>query len=296
MQHTTVTGFHMQRDRKIYLALLISLLLHVIVVISISFSSPIQKNTRITKSIDVVLVNSKSQTKPVDAKVFAQANLDGGGNVTEDRQAKTPLPVVLPGEKPMKDLASATKKTEQLEKEVEKLMTIAKSEAVVTQPLPQAKPKQNTPVQDQLTNIDLNEIIANLSAEIAKDHTTYQKRPKRRFIGARTKEYRFARYLEDWRLKIERIGNLNYPEEARRKKLYGSLQLTVGVRADGSLESIGIDRSSGTQVLDDAAIQIVRLAARNGFPPFPPDISRDTDILHITRTWVFSRSDKLLSK
>lgn len=285
----------MQRDRKIYLALLISLLLHVIVVISISFSSPIQKNTRITKSIDVVLVNSKSQTKPVDAKVFAQANLDGGGNVTEDRQAKTPLPV-LPGEKPMKDLASATKKTEQLEKEVEKLMTIAKSEAVVTQPLPQAKPKQNTPVQDQLTNIDLNEIIANLSAEIAKDHTTYQKRPKRRFIGARTKEYRFARYLEDWRLKIERIGNLNYPEEARRKKLYGSLQLTVGVRADGSLESIGIDRSSGTQVLDDAAIQIVRLAARNGFPPFPPDISRDTDILHITRTWVFSRSDKLLSK
>jgi protein TonB len=295
MQHTTVTGFHMQRDRKIYLALLISLLLHVIVVISISFSSPIQKNTRITKSIDVVLVNSKSQTKPVDAKVFAQANLDGGGNVTEDRQAKTPLPV-LPGEKPMKDLASATKKTEQLEKEVEKLMTIAKSEAVVTQPLPQAKPKQNTPVQDQLTNIDLNEIIANLSAEIAKDHTTYQKRPKRRFIGARTKEYRFARYLEDWRLKIERIGNLNYPEEARRKKLYGSLQLTVGVRADGSLESIGIDRSSGTQVLDDAAIQIVRLAARNGFPPFPPDISRDTDILHITRTWVFSRSDKLLSK
>ncbi|MCC6160808.1 MAG: energy transducer TonB, partial [Nitrosomonas sp.] len=109
-------------------------------------------------------------------------------------------------------------------------------------------------------------------------------------------EYRFARYLEDWRLKVERIGNLNYPEAARKQKLYGSLQLTVGIRSDGSLESIGIDRSSGVQILDDAAIHIVRLAARNGFAPFPPDIRRDTDILHITRTWVFSRSDKLSSE
>lgn len=304
MQHTVVPGFSMQPDRKISLALLISLLLHMAIVAGISLNPPAQKQTKITKSIDVVLVNSKSPTKPIDTKVFAQTNLDGGGNVAEDRQTKTPLPV-LPGVKPMTDLTAATQKTKQLESKVKKLLTVAESKAHVTQPLPQAKPEPDKPKQSQpaTTNPDnYSDLlqrsleIARLEAQIAKDHEAYQKRPKRRFIGARTREYRFARYLEDWRLKVERIGNLNYPEEARRKKLYGSLQLTVGVRSDGSLESIGIDRSSGTQILDDAAIRIVRLAARNGFSPFPPDISRDTDILHITRTWVFSRSDKLLSE
>ena len=304
MQHTAVPDFFIPSDRRISLALLISLLLHLAIIFSISFNSTAQKNTRITRSIDVVLVNSKSPTQPLDAKVFAQANLDGGGNVTEDRQAKTPLPV-LPGIKPQMDLETVTRKTEQLENKVKKLITVANSKTLVAQPLPQTKPTQDKPEQNQpaVTSPDNRHDllqrsleIARLEAQIAKDHEAYQKRPKRRFIGARTREYRFARYLEDWRLKVERIGNLNYPEEARRKKLYGSLQLTVGVRSDGSLESIGIDRSSGSQILDDAAIRIVRLAARNGFAPFPPDISRDTDILHITRTWVFSRSDKLLSE
>jgi len=118
---------------------------------------------------------------------------------------------------------------------------------------------------------------------------------KRKFIGARTKEYRFARYVEDWRIKVEHIGNLNYPEAAKRDRLYGNVQLTVGIMADGNLESIEINRSSGKKILDEAAIRIVKLAGQNGFAPFPPDISRDTDILHITRTWFFTRSDELRS-
>ena len=138
--------------------------------------------------------------------------------------------------------------------------------------------------------------IARLKAQIDQDHDDYQKRPKRKFVGARTKEYRFARYVEDWRIKVERIGNLNYPEAARKGKLYGNLQLTVSIRANGALESIEIHRSSGEKVLDQAAINIVKLAGQNGFAPFPPDISQDTDILHITRTWVFAPSDMLLSQ
>lgn len=293
----------MQSDHKIYLALLISLLLHIAIIAGVSLNLPKQKTTRITKSMDVILVNSKSSTKPADAKILAQANLEGGGNVAEDRRAKTPLPV-LPGVKPVMNLAEATQKTRQLEKEVKKLLTASESKAKIIQPPPQEKPGKDQPVQNQpAAKLDKHTDfmqrsleIARLEAQIAKDHEAYQKRPKRTYIGARTREYRFARYLEDWRLKVERIGNLNYPEAARKQKLYGSLQLTVGVRSDGSLESIGIDRSSGIQTLDDAAIHIVRLAARNGFAPFPPDISRDTDILHITRTWVFSRSDKLMSE
>ena len=94
---------------------------------------------------------------------------------------------------------------------------------------------------------------------------------------------------------MERIGNLNYPEAAKQDRLYGNLQLTVGIMSDGNLESIEINRSSGKKILDEAAIRIVKLAGQNGFAPFPPDISRDTDILHITRTWFFTRSDELRS-
>ena len=163
-------------------------------------------------------------------------------------------------------------------------------------------PQIETETENQPITADATELlqrsldIARLRAQVDQDHDDYQKRPKRKFVGARTKEYRFARYVEDWRIKVERIGNLNYPEAARKGKLYGNLQLTVSIRADGSLEAIEINRSSGEKILDQAAINIVKLSGQNGFAPFPPDISQDTDVLHITRTWVFAPSDTLLSQ
>jgi protein TonB len=133
-----------------------------------------------------------------------------------------------------------------------------------------------------------------LEARVAKDIEIYQQRPKRRFVGARAEEYRLARYVEDWRAKIERIGNLNYPEAARQFKLYGNLLLTVSIRSDGSVESVEINRSSGQTVLDAAAVKIVEMSAP--FAAFPPDIKRDTDVLHITRTWMFTKGDELRSE
>lgn len=90
MQITAVFNSPMQPDYRIFPALLISLLLHTAIIAGVSLSPPEQKTTKVAKSMDVILVNSKSQTRPVDAKVLAQANLDGGGNVAEDRRAKTP--------------------------------------------------------------------------------------------------------------------------------------------------------------------------------------------------------------
>ena len=131
-----------------------------------------------------------------------------------------------------------------------------------------------------------------IEARIAKDIENYQQRPKRRFVGARAEEYRLARYVEDWRAKIERVGNLNYPEAARSLQLYGNLLLTVSIRSDGSVENVEINRSSGQPILDAAAVKIVQMSAP--FAAFPPDIKRDTDVLHITRTWMFTKGDKLL--
>ena len=91
-------------------------------------------------------------------------------------------------------------------------------------------------------------------------------------------------------MKIERVGTLNYPPEARGK-LYGNLRLTVIIRPDGNVEAIELDRSSGLKVLDAAAFKIVRMATP--FAAFPPDIRRDTDLLIITRTWFFGQGDKI---
>lgn len=246
--------------------------------------------------LEVVLVNSKSASKPRKADALAQANLDGGGNTDSNRQAKTPVPLMPKPEKAA-DAAAVSQRTEQLEQEANRLMTAVNSEEEVKQAAqPPDQLGQGPKVTDAADLVQRSLEIARLEAQTARDYEAYQKRPKRKFIGARTQEYRFARYVEDWRIKVERIGNLNYPEAAKRDKLYGNLQLTVGIKADGSLESVEINRSSGKKVLDEAAIRIVKLAGQNGFAPFPPDISRDTDILHITRTWAFTRSDELTSE
>ena len=136
--------------------------------------------------------------------------------------------------------------------------------------------------------------IARLEAQIAREWESYQQRPRRRFIGARAQEYRFAAYIENWRAKVERVGELNYPQAARDQKIYGTLVVTVSIKSDGSLETVDINRPSGQRILDAAALRIVQLAAP--FAPFPPDIARDTDILSITRTWIFTRSDQLVTE
>ncbi|HEV7822168.1 MAG TPA: TonB family protein, partial [Burkholderiales bacterium] len=158
----------------------------------------------------------------------------------------------------------------------------------VTQPDPQAQPNPAPNTADILSK---SLEIARLEAQISKDWDAYQKRPRRRFLGARAQEFRFARYIEDWRLKIERVGTLNYPEAAKNQKIYGSLQLTVSIKPDGTVDNIEINRSSGQKILDDAARRIVQLAGP--YAAFPSDIAQDTDILSITRTWTFTRGDQL---
>ncbi len=283
------------------MAILASMIFHAVVLFGITFKFPLPENSKALAPLEVVLVNSRSASRPNKADALAQANLDGGGNTDSNRRAKTPFPV-MPKHGSMADTmvdtTAATQKMEQLEQEEQRLMTAVNNDddqSVYQADLPFAQSEQNQAI-DASDLVQRSFKIARLEAQTAQNHEAYQKRPKRKFVGARTQEYRFARYVEDWRLKVERVGNLNYPEAARREQLYGNLQLTVGIKSDGSLESIEINRPSGKKVLDEAAVRIVNLAGQNGFAPFPPDISRDTDVLHITRTWVFTRSDELASE
>lgn len=136
--------------------------------------------------------------------------------------------------------------------------------------------------------------MARLEARISQQWDEYQRRPKRAFVGANTKDYDFARYVEDWATKVERIGNLNYPEAARRQGIYGSLRLTVSLYSDGRVEKIDVDQSSGSKILDSAATRIVEMGAP--YAHFPKDMNEKVDILSITRTWTFTRSDQLVGR
>jgi protein TonB len=280
-------------DRLLVWTLGISIALHAIV-LAIRFQPfDLKKMLDRGPPLEVALVNAKSKAKPTKADILAQANLDGGGNTDEERRAKTPLPV-LPRESRATEVKVATQKIETLERQAKELMTQLNSQPVATPaPTPvEAPEKSESPTASELMQRTLEAM--RLEAQIAKEMDAYQKRPKRRFVGARAEEYRFARYVEDWRLKVERVGNLNYPEAARQLRLYGNLLLTVSIRADGSVEGVRVERSSGQRVLDAAAVKIVEMSAP--FAPLPPDIRRDTDILHITRTWTFTKGDELRSE
>lgn len=274
----------------------ISLLVHAFVIFGLTFTVPNLRHLQnMAPPLDVVLVNAKSQAKPSKADALAQHNLDGGGNTDAKQRATSPLPAVTKDTQTI-ELQQAKKRVAELEREARRLLTrsgASQIDSAPAKPAPQPTPEK-APAVDGTELMQRSLAIARLEAQISKDWNAYQERPRRKFVGARTQEYRYARYIEDWRQKIERIGELNYPQAARDQRIYGSLMATVSIRADGSLEKIQIDRSSGNKVLDDATVQIVKMAAP--YAALPPDIARDTDILHITRTWTFTRADQFVSR
>ena len=278
-------------NRRLLLAIAITLAVHALLM-TLHFTFPDASKAMREKALDIILVNAKSAKKPTDPQALAQANLDGGGNTDENRRIATPLPPTQQ-KTTGTEIEQMQRRVREIEVQQQKMLTQAKTARAVAvarnavdQPLAVAS----------ASGVDLAEsarAMARLEGEINKNVDEYNKRPRKKFIGARTEEYRFAQYIENWRQKVERIGTLNYPAAARGK-LYGSLVLTVSIGHDGSLNRVDINRSSGYPVLDDAARRIVRMASP--YSPFPPDIRRDTDILEITRTWYFTQGDQVSAK
>jgi periplasmic protein TonB len=280
-----------RQSRVLVVSVAVSILLHALLMV-IHFRFPDALNLKsAAPPLEVVLVNSKTRDKPDRARALAQANLDGGGNTDDRRRATSPLPVTNPKD-PGRDLAEAQRRQRELEAQQQRLLAQARESRAAVPADGQGK----NPVQEptpQVTGRDMADrslAILNLQAQIARQTQTYQERPRKRFIGANAREYRFAQYEEEWRAKIERVGTVNYPAEARGK-LYGVLRLTVTIRADGTVESIDLERSSGLKVLDQAAFRIVQMAAP--FPVFSADIRKDYDQLVITRTWFFAQGDRV---
>ena len=280
-------------SRVFSLALSISIALHA-VLFSLHFKFPDATRLKNTpQMLEVVLVNSKTKSTPVNTELHAQSNLDGGGNTDQNRRASTPLPVISETERGS-DVTRAAKKVQELEAQQQRLLTQLQAKTAVASTEPKSEPSVEPAPQVSGSDLATSALaLARMQAQINRRIEDYNQRPRKEFVGARAREYRFAQYVEGWRMKVERLGNVNYPEDARGR-LYGSLILTVSIKTDGTLEAVEINRSSGHQVLDRAAERIVRMAAP--YSAFPPDIRKDTDVLVITRTWTFAPGDKLFGE
>ncbi len=244
------------------------------------------------ETLDVVLVNWRSESKPDEADFLAQASQQGGGesNEANARHRKTPghrrgrptVRIPVDQQEQMSSVADAAREQILIEDEQAEFTQQITS---IEQPEP-PKPSAALLMQESMT-------MAKLQPGIQRDRESQSKLPRRKWISANTREYEFAAYMQAWVAKVERVGNLNYPEEIRRLKLTGDLLMTVGINVDGSVESIDIQRSSGKPQLDQAATRIVRLAGP--YSPLPENINASVDVLHITRTWRFSRDFKGLN-
>jgi len=281
---------------RLVMTLCLAVIIHAVLVLGITFTNE-DKLLSDYSTMEIILVQ-QSSAAPKEAKMLAQANLEGGGDTDEKVTPSTPLPSPFPGNQaelttpppssqkvppPKSDPDKATVVVQKNKPE----MTSAKDNLEQTQT--QYASEQQIKVQETLpsasTLITNSLKIAALSAAIDSKLESRAQRPRLKFISASTREFKYAAYMESWRAKVERIGNLNYPDSARQQRLSGSLILDVGVKPDGSIDEIIIRKSSGHQILDDAAIRIVELAAP--YSAFPDNIKNEIDILHITRTWQF---------
>ena len=272
---------------RLGVTLLFSLVAHGVLALGLTFEY--EKPAPSLPSLDVILVQSASGTKPDKADFLAQAHNSGGGDSDKPVRPTDPLSSPIhkaePGLAPRPIEAGAPKAHAPTPHEV---LTRQQSQFSV-------HTEKEIPEQLDLPQPTARELMekkiemARLAEEVQRESTAYAKRPKKKFISANTKEYEYAAYMSAWVARVERIGNLNYPDEARRQQVHGQLVLTVAINRDGNVKSIDVIQSSGRKLLDDAAIRIVRLAAP--FAPIPP--GEKVDELYVTRTWQFLPGDIL---
>jgi len=263
--------------------LVLAIGLHALLLLGISFGVTLNPSPRLADTLDVVLVKWRSESEPDEADYLAQATQKGGGETTEKSRPSQPVSGELPTLQQGQDSVQSTAAMPVPEQEVQEVVVLESESETAPDLTRVEQPDTEQPSAARLMRQSLD--MASLQPELSRQRQWQSKLPRREFISANTREYEFASYMSAWVSKVERIGNMNYPYDLRRKKLHGDLVLTVGIKQNGTVESVDIMRSSGVREIDQAAVDIVQLAAP--YSPLPDNITDRVDILHITRTWRF---------
>ena len=278
-------------NKSLLTALLVAVIVHIAFVLGINFTTP--QPEKINKSIDITLVNTPVKKAPEKADFLAQENQSGAGESIKKLESPAQKPAsqetseVKP--KPVKKSTPEENKPKEAQKiitqeKAEKKVVAASKTEVVNQP-------EKHP---QITAESLHQQLAQLGAEIRQSQPSAEQTKIKFVDSVSAHKYVAAQYMKDWESKVERTGNLNYPEVATKKNFSGILTMDVGINADGSIYSIRINKSSGNPALDEAAKNIVRMSAP--FPPLPLELRKELDVLVITRVWKFSDESGLVTR
>jgi len=259
----------------------VSLLLHALALM-LRFAPPAPIAFKPTDpQIEVVLLNARSDARPISPEVLAQASMVGGGDRDEGR-ARSPLPAeaqVRDGD----DLVQRRRRQAELEARQRELLALARGPQAYVQPdTPLREPRRAAEGRDER---DVDAVITRLQAQIDRQISDYNKRPKRLVYGINALGVSYARYVDDWAARIERLGTERYPREARGR-YYGSLVITVEIDKHGNVVDVVINRKSKHEVLNRAIKQIVHAGAP--YARFTPEMAREGDTLQIVRTWRFT--------
>lgn len=272
----------------------LSACVHAILILGVGFTYLEEINSE--PALEITMAQYRSELEPDEADFLAQENQIGSGTLEERAASSTPFESDFNDDliQEVVPVPSSPQIVNEVNQQDLAVVSSIAADDQARQLLEELEPEEEQPLTEETTPDDLSMAIASLQAQLDRQREAYAKRPRRYTISsASTKKSHDALYLDNWRRRIEAVGNINYPDEARRDQIYGSLRMLVALLPDGQVDEIRILQSSGHSILDDAAVEIVHLAAP--FDPFPEAMRAEADILEIIRTWRFHEGNALTS-
>jgi len=278
-------------NERLTFTLFVSIVLHLVIILGVGFS--VLKNKSIPPMLEITLAQHASLDEPDNADYLAQHNQTASGTLEHHKELTTDSVVDFADTEinhvqPLPSIQTTTVKTE---KNRQLVSTTSPQSAFSAIKPEEHHPEESMVIQaEEKTVVDLSAKISSLQAKLDLQRQQYAKQPRvRTLTSVAAKRAVDAQYLFNWQEKVEMIGNLNYPEEARQKQLYGNLRLLVTLLPNGAVLKIDLLKSSGSVVLDQSAMRIVRMASP--YPPFPEELKKEVDRLEIIRTWRFEKGD-----
>lgn len=268
--------------------LFMALAVHAMIVLGITFAPEPPRSS--AQTMEITLSQFEDEQAPEEADFLAQTNQQGSGSEEQAEEMTTPNPAQVSQPEEAQVQPEPPSKTEpQPVQKKQVVQTEAQSSRKVEQPKERTEPvEEPVPVREKKSLMERSLEIASLEARLDAQQQAYARKPRvMRVTAASTLKSTNAWYVQNWISKVTRVGNINYPTEARRAGIYGTLRMLVSLRKDGTIKEVAVLQSSGSTVLDDAAIRIVRMAAP--FAPFPDSMGEKVDELEIIRTWSFQR-------
>ncbi|MBU2863456.1 TonB family protein [Reinekea marina] len=266
----------------------LAIALHALLIFGVSFSSFTQKQSSPTLDVTLSVHKSNEEVSLDEADFLADNDQVGSGTLDDkqllksDQEADIEENQIFQTTPTIQHLAYT-----ELSVSHDRIITTSKLSDFAANSSSSDDGSADSANAEQ-ENIILNNItdVATLKALLDDSRQNYAKRPRTKTLTAvSAKRAADAAYIHNWLQKVERIGNQNYPEAARERRLIGSVGLAVEINEDGSLRSVSVTRPSGSSILDQAAKQIVHLSAP--FEPLSAEVLEDNNVLVIMRTWHF---------